>query len=482
MAFRDEETELTSGIVSQLVDRKLIGRPQKLTTNTVWSDWIFEFENYLVCVDANYQEELRQAAIHGGPVGLPTEPNRQARSHSLYAVLASLVTGKALDIVKTQRDLRKGFESWRRIVHEYEPPNNSRRLALLAELLEAASLDGTSRPEQFAVKLLRWEERIREYERFPDCTFDAEKKAILLKRAPAELATFLRVTVSETSTYEEIRDRVEGYLRSRRLWHLGDTAASSQGPVPMDVGAIGTTPKGKGKDKGKDQRKGKQKSFPPAPAENASKQCLCCGRTGHVKADCYHKESYCSICGKQGHLAKMCKQRESKGKSKGKQKGKDKGKGHPVHGVEAAAVAEEINAGVIMGISCETPDDNVVASIEDSSSLMCDSGAMRNVITPGAFANVPVQQQLCPPRLHSITGEQIKVHGFKNLCSQIIGGAQVNVRAHVSDVRKNALSLAEVVDSGFTIVLNRDHSYITPEIPPEPKSDALQHLQRQRGL
>eukprot|EP00971_Amphidinium_carterae_P312426 6209470-Amphidinium_carterae.1 len=41
-----------------------------------------------------------QAAIHGGPVGLPTDPKMQARSHSQYDVLASLVTGKALDIVK----------------------------------------------------------------------------------------------------------------------------------------------------------------------------------------------------------------------------------------------------------------------------------------------------------------------------------------------------------------------------------------------
>eukprot|EP00971_Amphidinium_carterae_P112783 2233658-Amphidinium_carterae.1 len=98
--------------------------------------------------------------------------------------------------------------------------------------------------------------------------------------------------------------------------------------------------------------------------------------TGHVKADCYHEESYCNICGKQGHLAKMCKQRKSKGKNKGKPKGTGKGKGHPMHCIEEVDVAEEITAKVIMGISCETPDDNVVAAVEDCNSLMCDSGCI----------------------------------------------------------------------------------------------------------
>eukprot|EP00971_Amphidinium_carterae_P021197 418469-Amphidinium_carterae.2 len=212
----DDDTDL--GVASRLVDRKLIGKPTKLTQQSVWSDWRFEFENYLVCVDTNYQEELRQAALLPTPVGPPGDPARQGRSHSLYAVLASLVTGKALDIVKSQRDIRNGFEAWRRIVHEYEPPNNTRRLALLTELLESASLDGLHHPETFASELLKWEEKIREYERFPECTFDPEvKKAILLRRAPPELATYLRVTLSDTTEYAELRDRVESYLRSRRM-------------------------------------------------------------------------------------------------------------------------------------------------------------------------------------------------------------------------------------------------------------------------
>eukprot|EP00971_Amphidinium_carterae_P258453 5129709-Amphidinium_carterae.1 len=152
-----------------------------------------------------------------------------ARSYSLYTVLASLVTGKALDIVISQRDSRNGFESWRLVVQEYEPPGNSRRLALL-------SLNGHRQPQTFSVEFLRWEEKIKEYERFPDCVFD--EKAILLKRAPEELATYLQVTVGESTSYQDLRDKLESCLHARRFWHLGDSA-SSQGPAPMDIGGIG---------------------------------------------------------------------------------------------------------------------------------------------------------------------------------------------------------------------------------------------------
>jgi len=35
-------------------------------------------------------------------------------------------------------------------------------------------------------------------------------------------------------------------------------------------------------------------------------QCLCCGKTGHRKADCPMKDKSCDICGKTGHLRTTC--------------------------------------------------------------------------------------------------------------------------------------------------------------------------------
>ena len=37
------------------------------------------------------------------------------------------------------------------------------------------------------------------------------------------------------------------------------------------------------------------------------KECRCCGKTGHVFADCKMKDKECSVCGKVGHLKAMCR-------------------------------------------------------------------------------------------------------------------------------------------------------------------------------
>jgi len=45
----------------------------------------------------------------------------------------------------------------------------------------------------------------------------------------------------------------------------------------------------------------------PAPSKTFTTTCKCCGKTGHVKKDCWHKDEACSVCGKKGHLKKVCR-------------------------------------------------------------------------------------------------------------------------------------------------------------------------------
>jgi hypothetical protein len=35
--------------------------------------------------------------------------------------------------------------------------------------------------------------------------------------------------------------------------------------------------------------------------------CGCCGKTGHIKAECHHLGKDCNICGRTGHMAQICK-------------------------------------------------------------------------------------------------------------------------------------------------------------------------------
>lgn len=47
------------------------------------------------------------------------------------------------------------------------------------------------------------------------------------------------------------------------------------------------------------------RSNTPMSKQNGS--CFCCGKDGHLKAECYLREKFCSECGVKGHIFKVCK-------------------------------------------------------------------------------------------------------------------------------------------------------------------------------
>ena len=85
-------------------------------------------------------------------------------------------------------------------------------------------------------------------------------------------------------------------------------------------GAKGRKAKGKGKgidhddkgQKGKGGVKGAGKG--KTDKDKAEEECLCCGKQGHLKKTCWHKDKKCTICGIAGHLSYMCKQGEDQNK------------------------------------------------------------------------------------------------------------------------------------------------------------------------
>eukprot|EP00971_Amphidinium_carterae_P043558 857196-Amphidinium_carterae.1 len=127
---------------------------------------------------------------------------------------------------------------------------------------------------------------------------------------PEELAVHCRVFVSDRTTYQELRDRIENFLRTKRMWSLGDGSSSTINLVDDHKG------KGKGKGKSKDGKDGGKSGKPPS--------CACCGAPGHHKSDCYWKEQTCNYCKKTGHLSRVCR-----AKAKGKAEGKGAGTGKP---------------------------------------------------------------------------------------------------------------------------------------------------------
>ena len=86
----------------EVVDLKLVRHPGILPEDkTKWADWNFGFVNYMTLVDDLYSDELNGAETHDKPVQPKREdPEQMKRSKVLYSVLASLVKGTDLKLVR----------------------------------------------------------------------------------------------------------------------------------------------------------------------------------------------------------------------------------------------------------------------------------------------------------------------------------------------------------------------------------------------
>ena len=88
-----------------------------------WNGWRFRFENYMACIDSHYAPELDQVTKLDTPSVIASGPSQDEvtkRPTTLYAILASLLQGKDLQIVKQTKALRNGYEAWRLLVKEKE--------------------------------------------------------------------------------------------------------------------------------------------------------------------------------------------------------------------------------------------------------------------------------------------------------------------------------------------------------------------------
>ena len=185
-----------------LVDTRAINKPQALRKGAVWSDWKFQFENYCACVDPMINAKMTSAASLVEPAFIAAEDvNQVRRGTTLYAILASLLEGRELQLCKVQRATRNGYIVWQNVVAEREPKHDNRALALSWTIMEAKELEAATM-EDFMEKLLRWGERGEEYRQ--SCGMEVQndvKRAIVMMRAPLELRTHLNINAGQLKEY-----------------------------------------------------------------------------------------------------------------------------------------------------------------------------------------------------------------------------------------------------------------------------------------
>eukprot|EP00434_Breviolum_minutum_P040749 symbB.v1.2.036227.t1/scaffold5065.1/size52819/1 len=269
------------------------------------------------------------------------------RSKQLYSILAGLLKGRPLRILRSVTD-RNGLEVWRQLNIQFAPRTKGRAISILSAYMNYPQFD----KNKSFLENIQLLERVRgEYRKASNVELaDDIQLSVLVRCLPRHVQQHvqLQMMMKEESTYAEVRAAVLAYENVTQSWtnkrifnELGvvqSYAAGSGGSAPMEIDAVqwkgkdGGKQKGKGKDfqKGKGfgkffNTKGKGKGKSDSKGGHVGK-----GKGWNQQPNTQKFDGYCDYYHKYGHKQKDCfiKKRDQ---------GKSSGKGGNVRQVEEAA-------------------------------------------------------------------------------------------------------------------------------------------------
>ena len=293
-----------------------------------WKDWWWSVEQFLATVDSDFQLEIDLVKSH---VEQPEDHTQYdaaqlKRAHFLYSLLASLLRGRLLSVLKGVGN-NNGYEALRQLFSICQPPSRNRALGLLNAIMGWQNFNMKS---PLLPQILKLEEAFREYQRVASDLADEIKFAVLLRCVGGQLRMYLNVNVTETQSYSDLREAILRYDRATVRWTdamaLGTDLSAGVSepfnqPVDMDVGRVKGDEKGKGKgkkgqEKGKGKRlgqqqygfgKGKGKQDKGKGKGSWNSWNFDAGQKGIGKGKTKDKtEVVCHSCGKKGHYARDC--------------------------------------------------------------------------------------------------------------------------------------------------------------------------------
>ena len=206
------------------------------------------------------------------------------------------------------------FETWRRLYNRFALPDATRATSLLTQLL-----DFRFNPATFEQDFSTWETLKVKYERQTGAELpDGVLVATLLNKTSGALQQHLRLNARTLQTYQQPRDTIVEYFRSKLILTSANSSSHGGGPAPMNIGFLGQRKerkrkrkerkrKGphwsffgtlKGKSKGKGKGKGKGKDFGSLNASASAK--------GGSSSSSALSSAVCWTWGRKGHFANKC--------------------------------------------------------------------------------------------------------------------------------------------------------------------------------
>ena len=268
---------------------RCVNRPELFNPKTFeeeqsrWDDWKHVLLNYACTQDPGFNDELGQVdrdRTDNYDIELMGEQTAR-RCRFFYGLLCSYIRGRFFKMIRVHERSRNGYLAWRDLLVELEPRERGRGLALLVGLVSEANWPA-EQPE-FLDQVRDWDRLARQYEEATSKPVpDDLKVAVVLRHAPGEVGTQLRMAANADMTYAALLLKLKEHYVSTRPWsvrvaldpkhgshgdtHRAYTNAPSATPMAMDVDQVtsavvaalyGKGKQGKGKGGGKGGKSGK---------------------------------------------------------------------------------------------------------------------------------------------------------------------------------------------------------------------------------
>ena len=174
-------------------------------------------EQYLAALDPGFSSDLEAMRANRDSELLiaDMEASTRVRSQQLYAILSSILNDRCKSVLRSIGH-SNGYEAWRVLENDMAPASRARHVAILNAI---AMYNNFNMRLSLAQQVLKLEELFEEYRRVAGTPMNQDlQMSTLLRVVGGQLKQYLNISLTETSTYNDVRTMILRWDAAQTCW------------------------------------------------------------------------------------------------------------------------------------------------------------------------------------------------------------------------------------------------------------------------
>ena len=135
--------------------------------------------------------------------------------------------GAALQLSRSGSETRNGFALWKTLVDHYALATRQRALALSQAISSFPQYKQTA-GKTLQEHIMSMEALVQQYDALNAKQFDCDVLlGVLMRLCPEGIRQRLSLAITESTSYQEVRERILAFERSSRLWSVDNSGDNS---------------------------------------------------------------------------------------------------------------------------------------------------------------------------------------------------------------------------------------------------------------